>query len=527
MLEEKKKSFIEFCKEHTNYILATFLATIAIYGAWASQYFVSFDAEGLYLETSRVTVNPWYMQWIGLGRWAFVVLKKVLGVLSINPFFSIGIFIVLFPMSAILWNYLFDNWGLKFKNGTRLLFNLLYLSNPIWALQFAYRNQMEVLSIVAVILPIAIYYFINILEKIYVNKKVWSIDLLNLIITMLVIAFCFAGYQSFIIMFILAMAIYFFINIMQNKLDLKEFYKKLLIVIILFAITFGIYSVSSDIFRMLAGVTGTNYSGYLTGQIIWFNTEFSKCFELVSKGLINIFVGDNIAYTCILIIEFLLGIPIIVMQNKKNENIWLKLWNFIIYFSLFIIALILTILTAGIAAARQQFAYALLVAFLGAFEINYYIENINIIKKVGIIYGTLMVIISFVVLIQAEKNTRLLYSDYFTMKNDYLKMEEIYNRAREKGAKNEDAIAFVGIDHNPFIEPFVEYEMIGLSYFEITYQDHEKLIEAMIGYGFEVTKPNLQQRQYAQDRSHDMGVYPAEDSIVVENGLIVVKLSGN
>ena len=76
-------------------------------------------------------------------------------------------------------------------------------------------------------------------------------------------------------------------------------------------------------------------------------------------------------------------------------------------------------------------------------------------------------------------------------------------------------------------EAFVEYEMIGLSYFEITYQDHEKVIEAMIGYGFEVTKPNLQQRQYAQDRSHDMGTYPAEDSIVVENGLIVVKLSGN
>ena len=47
-------------------------------------------------------------------------------------------------------------------------------------------------------------------------------------------------------------------------------------------------------------------------------------------------------------------------------------------------------------------------------------------------------------------------------------MEEIYNRAREKGAKNGDAIAFVGINHNPFIEPFVESEMIGLSYFEIT-----------------------------------------------------------
>ena len=365
-----------------------------------------------------------------------------------------------------------------------------------------------------------------IIRIILYNKKIFSIDLIHLVISMCLIAFCFAGYQSFVIMFILAIAIYFFINVIQNKFEPKEFYKRLFILIILFGIIFGMYSISSDIFRTLAGVKDTNYSGYLTSQVIWFNTEIAQCFEMVSKGLINIFIGDNIAYTCILLIEFLLGLPIIFMQNKKMENNWMKLWSILIYFSLFILALILTILTAGIAAARQQFAYALLVAFLGAFEVNYYIENINIIKKIGILYGIVIVLISFVVLIQSEKNTRLLYSDYFTMKNDYLKMEEIYNRAREKGAKNGDAIAFVGINHNPFIEPFIEYEMIGLSYFEITYQDHEKVIEAMIGYGFEVTKPNLEQRQYAQDRSHEMGSYPAEDSIVVEDGLIVVKLSG-
>ncbi len=113
MLEEKMKSFKEFCRENTNYILATFLATIAIYGAWAFQYFISFDAEGMYLDTSRIAINSWYMQWIGLGRWAFVVLKKALGILAINPFFSIGIFLIFFPMSTILWNYLFESWGLK------------------------------------------------------------------------------------------------------------------------------------------------------------------------------------------------------------------------------------------------------------------------------------------------------------------------------------------------------------------------------------------------------------------------------
>lgn len=524
MLENKKKSLAEFCKENIVYIFVTFLCVMAIYGAWAFQYFISFDAEGFYLETSRITINSWYMQWIGLGRWAFVVLKKVLGILSINPFFSIGIFMVFFPISAILWNYLFENWGIKQNNTSRLFFNILYLSNPIWALQYAYRNQIEVLSIIAVILPIAIYYFINYFEKIYISKKILSTDSLYLLISMLAIVFCFAGYQSFIVMFMLSIVIYCFINIIQNRFELKEFYKKLIILIILFGVIFGIYFVLSNIFRTLVGI---NYSGYLTSQVIWLNSEFSKCCNIVFKELIHIFIGDNIAYTCILIIEFLLGIPIIVLQMRKINNIGLKIWSAIIYVSLFIIALILTILTTEIAVVRQQFAYVLLVAFLGAFEFNYYTENINIIKKVSIFYGIIFLIISYVVLIFAEKNTRLLYSDYFTMKNDYLKMEEIYNRAREKGAKNGDAIAFVGINYNPSIESIVKYEVIGLSYFEITYQDYEKLTEAMIGYGFEVTKPNLQQRQYAQDRSHDMESYPSENSIVVENGLIVVKLSGN
>ena len=89
-MEENKKTFLDFCKENIGYIIMVFFSTIAIYGAWAFQYFITFDAEGLYLNTSRINVNIWYMQWIELGRWAFIVLKKILGVVSINPFFFNG-----------------------------------------------------------------------------------------------------------------------------------------------------------------------------------------------------------------------------------------------------------------------------------------------------------------------------------------------------------------------------------------------------------------------------------------------------
>ena len=428
---------------------------------------------------------------------------------------------LLFPLSAILWNYLFESWGYKSKNFiSKVTFYLIYISSPIWALQFAYRNQIEVLSIIAVILPISIYYLTKYINIICNKKQI--IVVLYLILSISAIVFCFAGYQSFMIMYVLSIAIYFFINVIQNKIMPKDFYKKLLIFIIISIVMLILYYFSVYIFNVLSGTKVA--SSYIATQCLWLEKSFSKCMESLLKSLSIIFLGDNIVYTCILVVEFFVGIPILINKVRKIDNIGLKIWSVLIYFSMFLVALTLTIITAGQTPQRQQFSYVLLVAFLASFEIEYYLENVQLLKKVGILYGIICLIITYVVLIQFEMNTRLLYSDYFTMKNDYLEMQEIYSRAREKGAKPGDAIAFIGRHENVQIESTREYEVIGHSYFEVTNLDSRKLIEAMIGYGFDISMPNSEQMQYAFDRSNDMDVYPTEGSIVVENGLIVVNL---
>lgn len=101
-------------KEIKNYIgknkhgiLFLYIFTFAIYCAWLMQNIVTFDAEGFYSYEDGL---KWYLQWYALGRWALVELKEIFGVVTINPFFSVSVFLLFFPMSAVLWWYNIQKW---------------------------------------------------------------------------------------------------------------------------------------------------------------------------------------------------------------------------------------------------------------------------------------------------------------------------------------------------------------------------------------------------------------------------------
>lgn len=208
-----------YVKERRLSILFIYIYTISIYGAWLSQNLVTFDAEGLYAVPEG---TKWYLQWYQLGRWALVLLKKLMGVKLINPYFQISIFILFFPASVILWWFCFYKWNHFKENMIALLvFAGVYISHPIWSLQFAYRNQMEGITISMIFLPIAM---LLLTDRQKEGKWLRTFLAGGLIIT------SFGTYQSFILVYAEAVAIYFLFRVYYDYTegDKYNFWKEVL-----------------------------------------------------------------------------------------------------------------------------------------------------------------------------------------------------------------------------------------------------------------------------------------------------------
>ena len=475
-----------------------------IYGMWSFQDFVSFDAEGLYSASNALA---WYQQWIGLGRWALVFLKKIFGVWVINPFFSIVIFCVGFPLSVILWNAVFEKWNKGHLKGI-LVFDLLYLTHPIWAYQFAYRNQIEVITMIMCLFPICI----NVLCE-WLEDNLWYKGLIALV----GIVFCFAGYQSFLILYVESILVYFFLKIMNQEIDKKVFYQRLIRVIVFSIVAFGVYKLSCEISCLICNVSSEEYASYLSNQIPWLQGNLFGCIHATLSNLKRVFLGGDYSYSCIYFIELIVAIFLYIkyIHPKTQWNIWLGT----IILLLFVIPLSLNIVTAGASVIRQEFALVYAIAVIGMYEIER-IWAPNRIKQILCI-----LLVSAFLINQVQLLERLFYSDYKVMKSDYDKMQEIYQSAKELGASYNTSIVFVGgQDFYSNDESIIRNEVIGFSYFLAVTIAPNKLPQAMQAYGFPVCSANEEQRQRAYDIASDLSIWPNENSIYVEDGLIVVRL---
>lgn len=504
--------FIEYLKNNKFYFLIVFIIFIAIYGIWIFNDFVTTDAEPMYTAQGAADI---YNSWIALGRWALVFLKKILGVWIINPFFALTIFIIGFPISSMMWNHIFQKWldMDEEKYSGRIIFDLIYLTCPIWGYQFSFRNQIEGIVLFLVILPISVF---------LLSKWLDGGSIAYAVIAMFGIVFSFSGYQAFLIMYAEAVIIYFFCNIIKGKIKRKQFYIRLFKVIIYTVAAYILYQLSIKIVAEFLNVSREGYSGYLLSQIPWFSENISDCIQKTVDTLKEIFFGGSNAYTVAYFTELVMAIVLFIIYCIKKGN--MKIWTGIITFLLFVFPLSLSILTAGSAVLRQQFAYVMALAAIGGFEFTILFNILgNKLPRLLIQILSIAIMLCFIVP-QAQTNTRLLYTNYRVAQKDYYLMSEIYTVAREKGAKLGDAIVLIGGQSYGNDDSIIVQEANGISFIEWAIMYPEKTIRAMQANGFCVSTPSKEQEEYGQEIARSIPCWPDKDSVHVEDGLIVVHL---
>ena len=506
----------EYCRERTPYIILLAVVTLAVWGVWISHDILTFDAEGFYLGDQ---VNGWLKGWIGVGRWGFVLLKRVLRVRVINPYFSMAVFLVAFPFSAVVWSFFICRAQGNRKNSKVdiLIFGLIYLTHPIWIYQYIFRNQIEVFSIALLILAFAMVFFAE-----WMNTG----QILPMIFSFAGVTFVFGCYQGLTLLFGEAVIVYFFLllaSVGERGKSMRVFWTRLIRGFIFAAAAYALASVLTVISRKITK-TG-NANNYMTQGIRWGKDSVAECLRDIFAFVKEAVLGNRSIFTPIFAVLILLLILWMIRQVMKRGRTYILM--FPIAFAMILFCFILDFLAGAQVIMRTQFLIAFCIAFLADFLFiriyGAFRERSALLTAAGL--GLALVIC---VVPAAQQTDRCLYAITKTMESDEETMKAIYHEALKQGAVPGMPIYIFGTKEHQGTdaEKIISsegFERFALPYLALIGSPYEtKAVSAMRALGFPVDYPDKEFKDTAKAIAADLPTWPRDGSVYVGDGVIIV-----
>lgn len=524
MTREKKRSsgsslaadFYEYCRERTPSVILLAVVTLAVWGVWSTHDIMTFDAEGFYLGDG---IDGWLKGWIGVGRWGFVLLKRVLRVRVINPYFSMAIFLVAFPFSAVVWSFFICRAQGNRKNmkADILIFGLIYLTHPIWIYQYIFRNQIEVFSIALLILAFAMVFFAE-----WMNTG----QILPMIFSFAGVTFVFGCYQGLTLLFGEAVIVYFFLllpSIGEREKGMRVFWIRLIRGFIFAVAAYALASVFTLISRKITK-TG-NANKYMTQGIRWGKDSVAECLRDIFVFVKEAVLGNRSIFTPIFAVLILLLILWMIRQVIKHGKTYILMFPIALFMVLF--CFILDFMAGTQVIMRTQFLIAFCIAFLADFLFiriyGAFRERSALLAAVGLGLAICIAVVPAV-----QQTDRCLYAFTKTMKSDEETMKAIYHEALKQGAVPGMPIYIFGAKEHQGTEAenlisSEGFERFALPYLSLIGSPYEtKAVSAMRALGCPVDYPDKEFRDTAKVIASDLPTWPREGSVYVGDGVIIV-----
>ena len=524
MMREKKRSlgsslgadFYEYCRERTPSVILLAVVTLAVWGVWSTHDIMTFDAEGFYLGDG---IDGWLKGWIGVGRWGFVLLKRILRVRVINPYFSMAIFLVAFPFSAVVWSFFICRAQGNRKNikADILIFGLIYLTHPIWIYQYIFRNQIEVFSIALLILAFAMVFFAE-----WMNTG----QILPMIFSFAGVTFVFGCYQGLTLLFGEAVIVYFFLllpSIGEREKGMRVFWIRLIRGFIFAVAAYALASVFTLISRKITK-TG-NANKYMTQGIRWGKDSVAECLRDIFVFVKEAVLGNRSIFTPIFAVLILLLILWMIRQVIKHGKTYILMFPIALFMVLF--CFILDFMAGTQVIMRTQFLIAFCIAFLADFLFiriyGAFRERSALLAAVGLGLAICIAVVPAV-----QQTDRCLYAFTKTMESDEETMKAIYHEALKQGAVPGMPIYIFGAKEHQGTEAenlirSEGFERFALPYLSLIGSPYEtKAVSAMRALGCPVDYPDKEFRDTAKVIASDLPTWPREGSVYVGDGVIIV-----
>lgn len=472
--------------------------------------------------------NPGTMQgWLTIGRWGQLVLKTLLGNLDFNPYYAGVLFLVVWPLSAVTWLLLFEACrGRKLRG--RWLFLLAYLVAHWWSYIFYFSMMSAEIAIGLLIIPISTALALGSFWLSNGLKKCMAI-----LAASVLLVFVFALYQALVPATISGMALallFLSLRYVSSQGSPTDYIKRCLLILGVFLASYIIYSAISETY-----FTSTDY---LSSQVVWKERGFGACaYDLLryvwhviscrAPGSTGLFTLGLISSVITYVMTLLNG------RRCRGCSMSILALSLITYMIVLISPFLLSIYMGQAPLARSQFSAPIVSATLILLAFDE-IVSLSTARLASLASSVLAI----AVLVLSVYSTSLIQRDLYTddvrfQQESAFAGDVLGDLDRLYGGRLKDVpVAFVGKWSAPLNPACRRDDMWGRTLFEHDYMYlgnkayNTSRISGFIQavYGVSLVPPSVEQQKAAVAMSEEMTIYPEPGSIVMRDGIIVVRL---
>ncbi|MCI6520374.1 glucosyltransferase domain-containing protein [bacterium] len=485
-----------------------------------------------YQDTGPVILNQGTTyNWLSIGRFGLVLVRRLLGTVNANPYYTAVLFILFSVTNAIVWSFLVQKCvGGKFSNATLTIFYGLFITYPALSEQFYFQFQSCEIMLGYILVGISLIFLF-----IHINQKKGTF----FIASVLVATLAFSIYQSFVNVYITACLGCFALCLIA---DIRKPLKKLFTEI-------GYNLLHFCLALILYGLLNAVFSTYGT-ESDYFSSRVSLSISAIINRILvdgpsffeRLFFGDGVFFlstlaiaSAAMAISLVFFYVTIFLNNKicaSNTQLYINLGILLFVCATLVISPLLLSLIIGLYEARIQLAVPISVAYLFLLAL-WLLQHVHF-PRVRILPLLLGGVSLVCVARQTNSLMRIFYTYDIINENATIQATQIsYDLDRFIAENGDLPVAFIGsmeakvnaaccalVPSYFFNSPLMQNEKISPAYFygSAWLTDYYKY------YGITYQFPTDTQIHDAALYAVDMPIWPSTDSIQVVDGVIIVKI---
>lgn len=518
---ESAKIGLYTIKDHKNHINAMFLLMFLLHGAKLNTGIVGIDTEALIFGEEDL-----YLGWLNTGRQGLVLLKYLFRNVTFNPYFSAVLTLLVFPIAVSMYFLLWSS-ILEIKNSliVWIMSGLLWISHPVLTEQFYFSLQSFEIALAFLLTAAALY-----LTLLWIEKKrhmyAFGASVVLLILT-------FSIYQAFVAFYIFgAISVLFF----QTLREFSEGKQKMVGRAVVRTGSWILVFITAFLINTLITQLFFASSSYLAEQINWGTATIWETFRHICGHIVSVLLGRglyNVFYGCLLICSMVLFLVYLYRHGQKNKSGYFTMIFF--YMALQSSPFIMTFLQGGEPVLRSQLVLPAMTG-LQAMLCLWLAENLAIsAKTAGRVVLAGVILISLLGGVRTTKITWSLYNtDQLRYEQDVALGRSLIQRLDEVCGQDAEHLPVVIVGTRPFQgnHSCIKGQVMGNSFFDwdatvapVPYWSTRRVVGFFHTLGADYNLPPINRMDEALGYSENMPEWPAEGSVQIQGGMVIVKLN--
>lgn len=497
--------FSDFLKKNQRLLIFNIVIVGIVFG---SRIF----SNNVQVDTDLMTIYPYFKyNWLEIGRWGLILFQKIFHMRWFNPYIEAALAYVTIVAFLMIFSYLFDHLKSKDRKLNYYIFSALFITHPIFALQWFFKLQCFEVALSILFVPIALLFIFE-----WINSKKVTYLFISLILSII----SFSCYQTNVILYISVALVAFYL-----RYEKENDFKINLVVCIKLILSFLSAFIINTIFSKLFFVQ----SEYLTDSIYWKSYSFKECINNIISYLKEVLFGSVVMTSVFSIL--LVVILVLFIKTKKNSIYDFFRWVVIVVF--LISPFLLSIYMGGSPFYRSQYVLPFVIGAGLMLSISMlksaFSNKISIILK-----NVLLTFCSFTILLQTQTTLRIWYTEDVRYSQDYSMLQNIITDMRLNDINYmEKPVIFIGKWDAPLNPSCLSVvEMVGISHFSmfsttepLYYYSSLGIYRLAVINGYNLKEPTIDDVEEAKKEGQDMANWPNKGYIKEMDSIIIVRLS--